>query len=214
MPKLSDLSRRILLVYLVICSSAGSLIGQTQTEKKSKSQGQTVDGNKEGVWTFFYPDGQKMAEEHYSAGELEGWATAYYPGGKLMSKEFWKKDLQEDSAWYFHSNGRLHRKGLYRSGAYTGNWQTFDSLGRLVQSGFYQDGLPGGLFRNWFPNGNLQEVGTYASGKKEGQFIFYDAQKSGQIRLLANYHNDLPDGIWVYLTKSGKLDRLEDKRAP
>jgi antitoxin component YwqK of YwqJK toxin-antitoxin module len=42
-----------------------------------REKGESKNGQKEGGWEFFWPDGKLMAREHYSAGKLEGEALAW-----------------------------------------------------------------------------------------------------------------------------------------
>jgi len=186
-----------------------------QSEEKPQTQsfgkGEVKNGRKEGVWKFFYPNGNLMAEETYLEGELNGKAVDYYPDGVVSSIENWKEDLLEDSAWYFHQNGKLNRKGRYEKGVYQGFWVTYSALGFLEQSGFYVDGLPEGEFINWYDSGNLKEKGTYSGGKKEGQFVFYYDRKKERIELLAYFKNDAAAGLWISFKENGKLKGIEKK---
>ena len=186
---------------------------QAQTEtaagQKSKGEGQLVNGQREGIWKFYYPGGRLMASESYRNGELNGLSTNYFPDGNVSSVENWADDLQQDSSWYFHSNGKLHRKGRYEKGVYQGLWLTLYPNGQLQQTGSYLDGLPAGVYQNWFDNGFLQETGVYREGKKDGQFVFYKREKNNRISLIATYCNDVPSGIWVHFTKRGKVKKLE-----
>lgn len=201
------------LLAIFFCSvSIHSAVGQSSqkpiSSKKPDGNGQIVNGLREGVWEFFYPDGKLMAREHYEAGDLQGKAENFYPNGQRASLEFWKDDLQEDSAYYYHSSGVLHRKGRYESGVYQGVWFTWFANGKPEQRIAYVDGLPDGESQNWSEAGVLIETGHYRFGKKEGQFIFFDP-KSGRITGISTYTADLPSGLWLYFNRREKIIRKE-----
>jgi len=178
-------------------------------KEKSKSQGNLVNGLKEGEWLFFYPDGKIMAKEMYKEDELSGKSNSYFPDGKLSSTENWVEDLQEDSAFYYHNNGTLNRKGIYEKGVYQGLWLTFFENGKLSQTVYYVDGLPEGPSKNWYESGLIQEEGFYENGKKHGQFVFYVEKKGSPIGLISNYKKDKEVGVWIYFNKRGNIERLQ-----
>lgn len=204
------------LVLLVCIFISYSSLAQSDTAhaKATSDHGLTLNGLKEGVWRFLYPDGSLMATETYRKGELNGLSTGYFPDGKVSTRENWKDDLQEDSAWYYHPNGQLHRKGVYEKGVYQGVWMTYFPNGKPEQKISYVDGLPEGDFVNWLETGELLEEGYYLAGKKEGQFLRYYSKPAGKVKQISHYRNDQPSGTWFYFTKRGKLaysERMSQK---
>ena len=53
-------------------------------------EGNCKDGNKDGLWTYWYWGGQKGGESHYKDGEIAGTSTEWDREGNITSTETWK----------------------------------------------------------------------------------------------------------------------------
>lgn len=92
---------------------------------------QTANGKKEGVWVFWYENGQLEAEGSYVDGKKEG----------VMKR------------WYYE--GQLSEEGFYLAGKKEGVWKQWYYEGQLSEEGFYVAGLKeGGLQKLNIPKGN------------------------------------------------------------
>lgn len=54
-----------------------------------RSRGSYVDGEPDGLWIYWYENGQKKEEGHYSEGLKNGMWIEWYPDGEIMWKGEW-----------------------------------------------------------------------------------------------------------------------------
>jgi len=54
------------------------------------AEGSYIDDQQDGLWIFYYPDGQKKEEGHYSTGEKRGIWVQWYTDGEMMWKGLWE----------------------------------------------------------------------------------------------------------------------------
>lgn len=106
-------------------------------------------GQREGLWTFYYPNGQLEKKGVYNYGEKEG---------------IWLN--------YWH-NGQLFRKGEYKGGVKEGFWTDFHENGQLWDVGFYKSGLKENSWKTYWINGQLYSEGKYLKGALEGSWSYY-----------------------------------------
>lgn len=76
-----------------------------------------IKGNKTGLWTSNYPEGQLMESETYNGNILNGPFISYYSNGKIMEE------------------------GNYSAGKMTGDWKLYDEEGKLISVKVFRDGL-------------------------------------------------------------------------
>lgn len=74
-----------------------------------RCRGDIVDGQREGLWQYFYENGQLQTEATYVAGREDGEYRVY------------------------RENGVPYYIGQYASGARTGMWEVYDPDGNLVE---------------------------------------------------------------------------------
>jgi antitoxin component YwqK of YwqJK toxin-antitoxin module len=193
-------------ILLVIHSVNLSIDAYAQQPRLTMEEGQRINGKKEGLWTLFYPSGNRMAIEHYREDTLEGKCRYYDFNGNPLAEENYSNGLLEDSARYYHPNGRIHRLGLYANGLYTGEWVTFDTSGQPSQLGTYSKGLPSGTWRT-LDNNIITEVASYEKGMLHGLYITYEGKT---LVCKGQYTYGNPSGTWYYFNRRGKIKRKVD----
>ena len=71
----------------------------------------------EGVWTTYYPNGQKHAAWRWEKGKvLHGSGEAYYDNGQLMSQHTWYHGKEEGIDRWWHRNGTMAHEIPYHDG--------------------------------------------------------------------------------------------------
>ena len=80
------------------------------TNFKMRSKGNLNDGNRDGRWVMWFPNGNKQTECSYSNGVAQGEQVVYF------------------------ENGNVRYKGSFYNGLRIGEWQFFDENGNLVSS--------------------------------------------------------------------------------
>lgn len=81
---------------------------QFYSTMRVRSEGKTVDSQREGPWTFYYPDGTKQCE-------------ATFVGG-----------LEEGPYRVYRENGVPYYIGQYRGGSRVGTWEIYNPDGTLA----------------------------------------------------------------------------------
>ena len=102
---------------------------------------------RDGVWTFWYPNGQVQRTEQYTNGEMTGIWTGYFENG-LVSHVL---NFTTDDAVYYFSNGKKQSEGKIAN--------------NMVQLGHWT---------GWYEHGLKNFEGNYVNGTKDGLWIFYD----------------------------------------
>lgn len=81
-----------------------------------KTQGNLVDGKRDGLWQTFFHDGIKQSESTYKHGVLNGKTASYYYDGKTRYVGFYEKDLKSGT-WYFYTeDGTFEKEVNYKDG--------------------------------------------------------------------------------------------------
>ncbi|HEX8546091.1 MAG TPA: toxin-antitoxin system YwqK family antitoxin, partial [Cytophagaceae bacterium] len=138
-----------------------------------KSEGLLVEGKKEGVWKFYYPDQILMAKENYRQDNLDGGSEYFDFQGHLSQRGTWKAGIEVDSSFQYFPNGLIKRKGIFSDGLYEGEWVTFNENGTLHNKGTYIKGTPEGLWLFYDESGKLKSIANYKGGVLEGSYIEY-----------------------------------------
>ena len=127
-----------------------------------KEDGTYVDGQKQGIWRAYYPDGTLKHQITFEKGIAKGKASFFYPDGTLWEEGIWNEycwigdyrlyypNGQAAYEWtyneqghrqgeqkYFFENGSVKYKGEWTNGQITGNVEVYDSTGLLVQTRIY-----------------------------------------------------------------------------
>jgi antitoxin component YwqK of YwqJK toxin-antitoxin module len=164
--------------------------------KRAEGERSLFDGEREGVWTFYYETGEPRERGRYEDGKREGrWEQWLYNGQKYSEgMRHWNPETRASERigpWTFwHTEGALRAEGAYRlagrAGARPhGTWRTWHSNGLLASEGAYALGERDGPWRTWHENGRLASEGAYARGRREGEWRYYtkdgavDAEQSG-----------------------------------
>ena len=73
-----------------------------------RCEGNLKNNNREGLWTFYFENGNKQAEGHYV------------------------ENIQDGEHVVYHENGNVYYKGCYEKGKRVGLWGFFDEEGRKI----------------------------------------------------------------------------------
>jgi antitoxin component YwqK of YwqJK toxin-antitoxin module len=136
----------------------------------------------DGIFTYFYKNGNKCAIVNMSNGEklLKGWDQK---GNKIC------KNGNGEFIWYHFSNNSIHFRGSYKNGRHDGLWEEFNLEGKKIEEFDYHKGI---LLNSWdenginplvvegngkyvrhYRNGNIKSSGELVNGLVEGECISY-----------------------------------------
>lgn len=130
------------------------------------SRGSYKDGEREGIWEWYFPDGKIYYKSGYSPdrkrqvwietnllGNEHGIHERYYPNGQIEEKGTFEYGLKIGEWEKYYKNGKLEHRGFYRADKKIGEWvylyhdgksavnELFDGDGKLIsRSTFYPNG--------------------------------------------------------------------------
>ncbi len=159
------------------------------------------EGNVEKSFTF--KNGQLIAEGIIAAnGQRQGFWKLYYPDGSLKAQGNYK-DNERNGEWeFFHPNGILEQKGSYdEQGRPVGLWKWYYSDGKLLREENYLNGLLDGITTEYSPKGKIITQGDYIEGLEEGTWFY----ETGDMRMEGDYSSGMRNGNWKYTYNNGQL---------
>ena len=83
-------------------------------------------------WVYekdFYDTGILMMEGPIANGQREGDWTSYFPDGKIQSTGVYKEGLRVGKSKVYHENGHLWMDGWYKDNHRCGEWIYYDEQG-------------------------------------------------------------------------------------
>jgi antitoxin component YwqK of YwqJK toxin-antitoxin module/tetratricopeptide (TPR) repeat protein len=121
-------------------------------------------GDKEGVYTYYYPNGAVSGRSIYRAGALDGPRVNYYLDGRLGDSINYVAGREEGYFAYYYENGRIRQDGWYDGGEKSGPCREYDALGNLTSDAYFLDGEQSGITTNYSPNGRKTMEYRYKTG--------------------------------------------------
>ena len=112
------------------------------------SDGEIIDGKKEGYWITYYANGNKRSEGAFKAGVKEGKWILYHQNGQKQSEAHFRQGKYEGHYVSYHDNGQAFREGDYSE--YQGN---------------SYDGRKEGVWYQYDREGNVETEVTYRHGR-------------------------------------------------
>lgn len=134
----------------------------------------TVDGMQEGLWTWWYENGQKAQEAVFKYGKEEGPWTWWYQSGQKGVEGAYKNGKEEGTWTWWHANGQKAMEGAFKNGLEDGLWILWHENGQKEQEGAYRVGKEEGVWTAWYEDGKKRLEGAYVNGKREGVWTFWD----------------------------------------
>lgn len=127
-------------------------------------QGKMVNGERDGLWKFYFSDGKLYIEQNYKAG--------------YRKKQIWFQTSaigNENGAYFrYFRNGRLNEKGFYDGGLRTGDWVRYYPDTRVETKGSYLEDKKVGEWFYYYPNGVKEASELYSeSGELLARYTYY-----------------------------------------
>ena len=96
--------------------------------------------NKDGHFTYWYEDGEKQMECHYSDNILHGVFREWYANGQPESHQEYSNGLLEGEYISWRDDGSLKLKARYHNGVKHGNFQSYYPGGQITRNDYYENG--------------------------------------------------------------------------
>jgi len=146
------------------------------SDNGEKAEGQYIDNIKDGLWSEWFPNGNKKTEILYTKGNLvNGTYSEWYDNGQIKeSKKYLNLQLNGiHSKWF--SNGKLESTLNYANGSVVnGQYFYYESNGDIIKESNYNDGkiLSEYMYSGKLKNGNFVEYYGDGSKKMEGKYDY------------------------------------------
>lgn len=180
-------------------------------------EGQYRNSKKTGVWTKYYPNGNKKHELTFADNVANGYAKIYYRSGQLQEEGIWKGNRWSGQYKYYFENGNLKYDWSYNSSGkregeqryfhengvlmYLGEWKQGKEAGELLE--FYEDGSV--KARRYFDEGKVipEKTESLVQGKEFDERV---KKYSGKPARKALGKGEVVDGYNKLLNKDGTVD--------
>ena len=133
---IDDLVQRDGLFYkkLTVVPFTGNLTGKTQ--------GAFRNGKREGLWVYYYDNGQLSYKGTFKVGKKDGTWVYYHSNGQLSYKVTYKDNKKDGPYVNYYDNGQLGSKGTYKNGKREGPWVGYNYDGTVDKewTGTFKDG--------------------------------------------------------------------------
>ena len=75
-----------------------------------------IDGELDGVQTWFHENGNKESEHHFTDGKADGKWTWWYENGNLQEERFHTDGFQDGRHTYYDEDGEMEFHYIYKDG--------------------------------------------------------------------------------------------------
>ncbi len=168
-----------------------------------KAKGEYLADKRAGKWQFFYPNGVLEQEGVYEDGFFDGVWKWYYESGALLREENYFYGFREGQMFELSPAGDTIVKGTFVEGDKDGKW--FYCVGDDYSVGKYNYGAKTGLWLSYYyPEMRLKVKENYSQGERTGKYKEYYINK--KVKEFGNYESNKKDGRWVYNKPDGSVD--------
>jgi len=190
-----------------------------------------TQGEKNGTWLTFHPNGEKKEEEYYKNGVLDGTTAMYSEKGNLINERSYRDGniIEEgirlqakviDLITYYDDEVTIKRKGLYLDSIPTGKHVYYNAGGKPEKAIYYNDNgirtAEGsvdenenriGEWKTYYETGELRAEGRRVNDRQDGEWNFFS--QDGKKMQVGNFRNGIQEGEWKWYFPSGNVFREE-----
>lgn len=119
-----------------------------------KTEGDFVNGERQGKWIYYHRYGYIEQEEYYVEGKCEGKNTEYFHNGKADKIFNYSKGSREGLYEEFYIDGSKYQEGLFSNDKRAAEWTIFQTDSVILGSYYYLNGS----FDGWVSYNNILGV--------------------------------------------------------
>lgn len=119
---------------------------------------------KDGVWNYYFNNGELYYKQRMKEGELDGIQTYYYSNGQLHQIYKEVKGSTEGLYTSYYENGDKEEEGYYYKNERAGEWIEYYHNGNVESKTFYVNGQRVGKSYDYAVNGKLDDVDEHING--------------------------------------------------
>jgi antitoxin component YwqK of YwqJK toxin-antitoxin module len=170
-------------------------------------------GQREGIWEYFYENGNIERRTPYKEGKMNGIKELFYPSGNIQWRIPYKEGKRDGIEEVFYETGNIIETTLWKNGKLIEETKPeltpyieYDRNGNVYIKGQKNSkGQEEGLWEWFYEDGNIFSRAPYKGGEKEGiEEFFY---KNGNIRWRIPYKEGKADGIEEWFDKQGNITK-------
>ncbi|MBR4267424.1 MAG: toxin-antitoxin system YwqK family antitoxin [Bacteroidales bacterium] len=156
------------------------------------SRGNYVNDIQQGVWTYYYRNGNIKYSLTYVNGVVSGPAKVYYPSGIVQEEGTWDNGHWVGDYKFFYSNGKLAQDFDYdNDGSRNGVQKYYFESGKLRISGIWENDKRNGLLAEYYDSGKLRSESQWVNGVSHGVTKVY--YEKGTLKAQYVYNNGVYD---------------------
>lgn len=166
-----------------------------------------------GKWTYFWPNGEVKAIQHYDKGLLDGSSQGFYQNGNKRWDETFVKGERNGERTVWFKNGKLKLTSHYKDGLLHGASVVYWWNGEMSSAGSYHRGKKVGTWKSWYLTGHQRGLVNYTAGVRNGlnNHYWYICRPTGcgSVKMKSGYWKDgKKDGRWKYcaVNADGKIN--------
>lgn len=165
------------------------------TAPKSKFQETSwVNGQKDGVYKEYAPEGYLLATETWSEGAKYGYYEYHYPNGAIESKGNFENNMLNGVIEGFYQSGVKKYAKTYMRNVAHGPCTLWFNNGSVEQEINYINGLPDGRVRAYYIDSSLRYEKHFKMGVPNG--LSYEFHRTGCPAEEAYYINGKLDSVY------------------
>ena len=255
-------------LWIRICATKQSKLFESEPYAKFKAPFQSTaefaEGKLNGVWSISDKDGKKVSEIQFASGQRNGLATWFHPNGTVFWQSEYKAGKLNGAFIEKDVSGKITRQNKFVDGHRlakstehyaskkikvefdvlspaqvlvspddwnTSTLATYDPKGDEIKHGSYtyyyetgavrsksnyKNGLQDGEFAAWYSNNQREVVGSYVDGKQHGKWSWW--HENGMRKAIANYeHGQLTEPAMAWNDQGVRVEAselIESKPAP
>lgn len=98
-----------------------------------------VNGVKDGDFNVLSQKGIMLISGKIKNNKNEGLWQYFYPDGQLESQGYFKNDISSDKWVWYYPDGKLKSTGYYFNGKKEGKWTSYDEYGRIISESVFRN---------------------------------------------------------------------------
>ncbi len=111
----------------------------TDVINNQKIEYDVVKGIKDGNFNVYSDNGTKLISGEIRNNRNEGLWQYFYPDGQLESQGYFRDDNVNDKWFWYFPDGKLKMTGKYLNGLRDGKWTIYNEWGKVISEDVYRN---------------------------------------------------------------------------
>lgn len=175
--------------------------------RRLKTKGFFVAGNREGEWKTWYPNGLLQSTVSFSNGKQDGLAQEWYDflvDSKhiLKLRGSYTAGSQEGQWQSYFRDGKVETEQHFQTGQLDGTVTYYYETGEKKLVSHFQRGILEGQQTEYYPNGKRKAQVSFRNNLKHGEYLAFHGNENISIR--GNFQLGTPEGVWSWFDQTGQ----------